>query len=211
MRKRIKIRIVKNAKDFVKYTSKPTCTTWKVFENNLVAIYEKKISLTLNKPTYVGFTILELSKWEMYNFHYNFMIKKFDTKLLFTDTDSLCYEIYGKKPHKKMCKYQYLFDLSNLPLSSKYYCSNNKNVLGKIKDEYGGKSTLKFVGLKSKMYSILVESKNEKITSKGHNSFIEFLEFYNTLFKKKILRQTMRRIGFKNHNLGTYETNKRSL
>ena len=110
-----------------------------------------------------------------------------------------------------MYKYKDLFDLSNLPLSSKYYCSNNKNVLGKIKDEYGGKSTLKFVGLKSKMYSILVESKNEKITSKGHNSFIEFLEFYNTLFKKKILRQTMRRIGFKNHNLGTYETNKRSL
>ena len=49
MRKRIKIRIVKNAKDFIKYTSIPTCFNWKVFENSLVAIYEKKISLTLNK------------------------------------------------------------------------------------------------------------------------------------------------------------------
>ena len=73
----------------------------KVFENNLIEIHEKKISLTLNKPIYVGFTVLELSKWEMYNFHYNFMIRKCDTKLLFTDTDSLCYEICGKKPHKK--------------------------------------------------------------------------------------------------------------
>ena len=47
MRKRIKIRVVKNAKDFIKYTSRPTCVNWKVFENNLATIHEKKI-LTLN-------------------------------------------------------------------------------------------------------------------------------------------------------------------
>ena len=110
-----------------------------------------------------------------------------------------------------MYKYKDLFDLSNLPLSSKYYCSNNKKVLGKLKDEYGGKSILKFVGLKSKMYSILDESNNEKIMSKRHNGFIEFQEFYDTLLKKKFLRHTMRRIGSKNHNLGIYQTNKRSL
>ena len=80
------------------------------------------------------------------------MIRKFNTKLLFTDTDSLCYEIYEKKVHiKKMYNYKELFDPSNLPLSSKYCCSDNKKVLGKIKDEYGGKLILKFVGLKSKM------------------------------------------------------------
>ena len=67
LRKRIKIRIVKNSQDFIKHRSKPTCVNWKVFENNLVAIHEKKISLTLNK--YVGFTVLEMSKREMYNFH----------------------------------------------------------------------------------------------------------------------------------------------
>ena len=59
MRKRIKIRIAKNSQDFIKYTSRPTCINWKVFENNLAAIHEKKISLTLNKPIYVGFTVLE--------------------------------------------------------------------------------------------------------------------------------------------------------
>ena len=71
------------------------------FENNLFAIHEKKISLTLDKPIYLGFSVLELSKWEMYNFHYIFMIRKCNTKLLFTDTDSLCYAIYEKNPHKK--------------------------------------------------------------------------------------------------------------
>ena len=110
-----------------------------------------------------------------------------------------------------MYKYKELFDLSNLPLNNKYYCVDNKEILGKMKDEYGEKSILKIVGLKSKMYAILDESNNEKIISKGHNGFIEFQQFFDTLFKKKFLRHTMRRIGFKNHNLGTYETNKRSL
>ena len=80
-----------------------------------------------------------------------------------------------------------------------------------MKDEYGGKSILKFMGLKSKMYSILDESNNEKGTTKGHNAFIEFQEFYDTLFKKNIFRHTMREIKSKNHNLGTYKANKRSL
>ena len=70
---------------------------------------------------------------------------------------------------------------------------------------------MKSVGIKSKMYSILDESSNEKTTNKGHNAFIEFQEFYDTLFTKKILRHTMRAIESKNHNLGTNETNKRSL
>ena len=61
------------------------------------------------------------------------------------------------------------------------------------------------------MYSILDESSNKKSTNKGHNAFIEFQEFHDTLFKKKILRHTMREIKSKNHNLGTYETNKGSL
>ena len=139
------------------------------------------------------------------------MIRKFNTRLLFTDTDSLCYELHEKNPYKKMYKYKELFDLSNFPVSSKYYCSDNKKVVGKMKDEYGGKSIVKFVGLKSKMYSILDESNNEKSTNKGHNTFIEFQEFYDLLFKKNILRHTMRGIKSKNHNLATYETNERSL
>ena len=86
-----------------------------------------------------------------------------------------------------------------------------KKIVGKMKDEYGGKPNFKFVGLKSKMYSILDESSNEKSTNKGHNVFIEFQGFRDTLFQKKILRHTMRGIKSKNHNLGTYKANKISL
>ena len=83
-----------------------------------------------------------------------------------------------------MYKYKELFDLSNFPVSSKYYCSNNKKVVGKMKDEYGRKSILKFIDLKSKMYSILDESSNEKSTNKGHNSFIVSRISQDTISKK---------------------------
>ena len=84
----------------------------------------------------------------MYNFHYNFVIRKFNTRLLFNDTDSLCYELHEKNPYKKMYKHKELFDLSDFSRSSKYYCIDNKRVVGNMKDEYGEKSILKFVGLK---------------------------------------------------------------
>ena len=90
MRERIKIRVAKSSQDFIKYVPRPTCVNQKVFEDKLAVIYEKKISLTLNKPIYVEFTVLEISKLEMYNFHYNFLKKKFKHfTLLFTDSDSL--------------------------------------------------------------------------------------------------------------------------
>ena len=92
LRKRISVRLVNNEKDFLKYTSRPTQITDKIFSKNYAAIHEIKPVLTLNKPIYVGFTVLELSKWLMYDFHYNFIKKHFDAELLFTDTDSLTYE-----------------------------------------------------------------------------------------------------------------------
>ena len=79
------------------------------------------------------------------------MVRKFNTRLLFTDTDSLLQTSWKKSIQKKMYKYKELFDLSNFPVSSKYYCSNNKKVLGKRKNGYDERSIVKFVGLKSKM------------------------------------------------------------
>ena len=89
MRKRTKIRITTNEKDFLKYASTPTYIDHKKFDKNLVVINEKKELLTLNKPVYVGGTVLELSKLEMYKFNYDFVKKKCKKCiLLFTDTDS---------------------------------------------------------------------------------------------------------------------------
>ena len=93
LRKRINVRIVNNEKGFLKYTSRPTHITHNIFDKNYAAIHEIKPVLTLNKPIYVGFTVLKLGKWLMYDFHNNFIRKYFDAELLFTDTDSLTYKI----------------------------------------------------------------------------------------------------------------------
>ena len=78
LRTTIKIRIVKNKKHIVKYISKPSYVSHKIFDKNIVAIHEKKISLTVNKPIYVGFTVLEINRLPIYAVHYNFMRKIFD-------------------------------------------------------------------------------------------------------------------------------------
>ena len=68
-------RIVTNENDFLKYSSKPTFISRKIFDKNYSTIHEINTVLALNKPTYVGFTVIELSKWLMYDFHYNFIKK----------------------------------------------------------------------------------------------------------------------------------------
>ena len=148
------MRLVTNEKYFLKYTSKPTHTSHKIFGKNYAAIHEIKPVLTLNKPIYVDFTVLELSKWLMYDFHYNFVRKKFDAELLFTDTDSLTYEIKSNDVYEELFKHKHLFDFSNYPKDSKFYGEANKNVIGKMKYVFEGKIVVEFNGLKTKMCSM---------------------------------------------------------
>ena len=119
MRKRIKIRITKTQKDFLKYAWRPTYIGNKTFGKNLVAIHEKKELLTLNKPIYVECTVLELSNLEMYKYHYDFMKNEVDIfELLYSDTDSFIYEIIGKNFYEIMHEHKEFFDLSNFPKDS---------------------------------------------------------------------------------------------
>ena len=110
MRKRIKIRITTNEKDFLKYASRPTYIGHKKFGKNLAVIHEKKELLILNKPIYAGNTVLELSKLAMYKFYYDFVKEKCKNPiLLLTDTDSLCFET-EEDFYQIMLKQNELFD-----------------------------------------------------------------------------------------------------
>ena len=113
LRKRINVRFVNNKKDFLKYTSRPTYVTHKLFNKNFAAIHEIKQILVLNKRIYVGFTVLDLSKWLMHYFHYNFIKKNFNAQLLFTDTGSLTYEIKSENVYKEFYWWKDLFDFIN--------------------------------------------------------------------------------------------------
>ena len=117
----------------------------------------------------------------MYKFYYGFVKKKCNNpKLLFTETDSLCFET-EKNFYEIMLQHNELFDLSNFPKDSKYYRNDNKKVPGKMKDEYKGTIICKFIGPKPKMYSIWDVNNCEKIVYKGHNSNIRHDEFNDTL------------------------------
>ena len=211
LRKRINARLLNNEKVFLEYTSRLTHITHKMFDKDYAAIHEIKPVLTLNKPIYVGFTVLDLNKWKMYDFHYNFIKKNFDAELLFTDTDSLTYEIKSEDVYEEFFKHKHLFDFSNYPKDSKFFDETNKKIIGKMKDESEGKIIDEFVGLKSKINSMLSDDGKESNTAKGVNIATEFNEFKDTLFNKKVVRHKMKRIQSKKHKLGTYEINKISL
>ena len=147
----------------------------------------------------------------MYDFHYNCIKKNFLAKLLFTDTDSLTYEIKSENFYKEFYKWKDLFDSSNYSKDSMFYDDTNKNVIGQMKDEYGGAIIAQFIGLKSKMYSIKKINGSESSTTKGVNIAREFNEFKDILLNKKVIRHKMKRIQAKKHKIGAYEIDKISL
>ena len=102
LRKRVDVRLVTDEKKLDKLTSKPTLVSSKIFNENLMAVHKVKETLTLSRPAYVGMCILDLSNSLMYDFHYNYIKKKYNdrVRLLFTDTDSLTYEIEAEDVYK---------------------------------------------------------------------------------------------------------------
>ena len=153
--------------------------------------------------------LLELSKVFMYEFYYDYIKSKYEnkSKLLFTDTDSLMYEIETKDVYEDFSIDKEMFDCSNYLTKSKYYDDSNKLVIGKMKDETRGVVIGEFVELKPKMYSFLVDS-NENKKAKGVNknfvATISHNEYEDVLLNKKCLRHSMNRIQSKDQKIGTY-------
>ena len=169
LRNSIDVKLENNEKDYLKCTLKPSYMSHKIFDNNLVSIRKNKLALKLNKAAYTGMCILELSKVLMYEFLYDYIKNKYDnkSKLLFTDTDSLMYEIKTEDICKDFSSNKQMFDFSNYSNKSKYYDNSNKLVIAKTKDESGGVEIKEFVGLKPNMYSYLIDdiSEHEKAKS----------------------------------------------
>ncbi len=118
----------------------------------------KKTKIRFDKPVYLAMSILDLSKTLMYDFHYNYIKKKYGdkAKLLFTDTDSLAYEIETEDFYKDINgDVKSTFDTSGMPKDhpSGIQTGMNKKVIGMMKDECGGKIMQEFVGLRAKLYS----------------------------------------------------------
>ena len=218
VRNRVSIRLVTSEKKMIKISSRPTFESSKIFGENLVVVRSSKERLLLNKPIYVGMSILDTSKCLMYDFHYNHIEAKYGSKarLLFTDTDSLCYEIETKDVYEDFWSNKHLFDFSGYDKGSKYWDDTNKKVVGKFKDETDGVPIVEFVGLRSKMYSFEKMGGESVNKAKGVkksvvSNRISHKDYRDTLLGRGQMRHEMTTIRSDRHRLWTCEVNKVSL
>ena len=221
IRKRQNVELVDDRKKALKLTSKPNFDRATIFDEHLVAVHMKKTEVYFNKPIFVGQAILDLSKTLMFDFHYNYIRKKYNNKaeLLFTDTDSLMYLIQTddffldiKKDVKRK------FDTSGYPdvHPSGIKAGVNKKVIGKFKDEAGGKQITHFVGLRPKLYSFKVEEEGEIRKAKGVKKTVikkslTFEDYKKCLFSEEDLMKEMNVIRSENHDICSMTINKVAL
>ena len=217
LRNRTNIKLITDEKQLNKYISKPSFVGAKIFNENLAAVHNSVIKLKLNKPIYVGFSILDISKTLMYDFHYGFIKNKYgeNAKLLFTDTDSLCYEIRTNNIYKDMNNNKELFDLSDIT-NKKYHDNTNKKVIGKFKLEYPNNLIEEFIGLRSKMYSLKFNDGKEVKRAKGIVRSVCVKELTHDKYSKILqvgtqMHSTMNVIRSQKHKMYTMTMNKISL
>ena len=221
IRNRVDIRLVTRESQAKKLTCKPNYQHHTIFSKNLAAVHMKKVRLKFNKPVYLGMSIPDLSKTLMYDFHYNYIRPKYGdrAKLLFTDTDSLAYEIETEDFYRDISSdVSAKFDTSNYPKNhpSGILTGVNKKVIGMFKDEAAGKQIAEFVGLRAKLYSYRVEEGYGEKKCKGVKKAvikktISFNDYKDCLFNNKPSMRKMNVIRSHLHTIFTETVNKIAL
>lgn len=152
--------------------SYPNFKSCSVFGENLVAIQMEHLKVTYDKPIYVGFTILDLSKSVIYGFLYDFIKKKYgeNATLLYTDTDSLILHIFTENIYDDIKNNLVWFDTSNYPDNNMHKIKKTPSIIGRMKDEFSGSPILSFYGTGAKAYCVKLadtETKKAKGISKS--------------------------------------------
>ena len=205
VRNRVTIELVKDAERAAKLVNKPNFEELKIFDEFLIAVKMRKTKVWMNKPVYVGMSILDLSKTLMFFFLYRYVKKKWENvEVLYTDTDSLVLKIETEDFFKDISgdvvewfdTNEYAKDhpavLEGLPI-----VKENKKKIGLMKDECGGKILTEWVGLRPKLYSFLTEN-GEKQKAKGlkksiknkslrHENFLKCLRTGKSQTRKQCL------------------------
>lgn len=222
IRKRVNVTLINLEKKAKKLVSKPNFKHCTIFSENLCAIEMGKTEIYFDKPVYLGMSILDLSKKLMYDFHYNYIKPKYSdkAKLLFTDTDSLAYEIQTEDFYKDISSdVEVMFDTSNFPDShpSGIPTGKNKKAVGMFKDEAGSQIIEEFVGLRAKLYSYkMFESKKEEKKCKGVKKSVIKKTITHDDYKRCLLsgeKQYRQMMTFRSrkHEIFTEEINKIAL
>ena len=157
IRKHRDIKLVNNKEDYLKQVMKPYFKGGVLMGADLMSCEMGKVKVKMNKPVYLGQAILDLSKTIMYEFHYDYMKRKYDEKslkLLYMDTDALVYDIKTEDVYKDIAEdVETRIDTSGYEPDRPLPIGKNKKVIGLMKDELGGKIMKDFISLRPKMYS----------------------------------------------------------
>ncbi len=229
VRNRINVKLVISEKACNKLAKKSNFKSANIFHENLIAVHMEKTTVKFNKPIQIGMSILDLSKTFMYRFHYDYVKPKWGDKaaLLFTDTDSLCYEIQTDDfcEDIKDDAFEW-FDTSNYEKDHPLFSEKSKKQVRFMKDECGGNQILRFVGLRSKLYAYEVDRLRDdngewkydvqKKKCKGIRKYIikkeiTIEDYEECLFSRQPQFRTMNAIRSRRHDVGAERMNKTAL
>jgi alkyl hydroperoxide reductase subunit AhpC len=215
VRNRIDFRLIRTEEEALRAKN---VKGWTPFNNDLMGLHIQKQKVVLNKPIYLGQNILDDSKVLMADFHYNFMKQKIDhenLKLLFTDTDSLCYYIKKQDIFEIIKNNKERFDLSNYPKKHELFDNTNPKAIGKMKNESPQQIT-EFIGLRSKLYSYKVDKDDDnhhrcKGVKRNVVNNLTIKDYENTLYNKTKKHLTQNVIRSYKHQLFSESVRKVAL
>ena len=219
VRKHRDIKHVKTDKKRNKLVSEPNFHTMKLIHDNLAIIEMKKVKVKMNKPIYLGLSILDISKTNMYEFWYDFIKRKYGSsaKLCYMDTDSFIINVKTEDFYKDISENVIeRFDNSDYIYDRPLPIGVNKKVLGLMKDELGGGIITEFVALRPKAYSYKTEDNVELKKAKGTkkciiNKMLNFNDYKNCLFDNGKILRSQQRFKSENHIVYTENINKIAL
>ena len=216
IKKHRNIKLVTTDKKRNKLVSEPDYHTINYISEDLSIIEMNKTKVKMNKPIYLGLSILHISKILMYEFWYDYMKPKYNdnVKLGYMDTDSFVMNIKTNDFYKDIANdVEKRFDTSNYEVNRPLPTGKNKKVIGLTKDELGGKIITEFVTLRPKTYSYLTDDGKEDKKAKGTKKcvikrMIKFDDYKNCLLKDEILLKSQQRFISKKDDVYTEDINK---
>ena len=219
IRKHRDIKLVTTDKKRNKLVSEPNCHTINYISEDLSIIEMNRTKVKMNKPIYLGLSILEISKLLMYELWYDYMKPKYgnEVKLCYMDTDSFIMNIKTEDFYKDIANdVEERFDTSNYEVDRPLSAGKNKKLIGLMKDELGGKIITEFITLRPKTYSNLTDYCKEDKKAKGTKKcvikrMIKFKDYKNCLLKDEVVLKLQQRFRSKKHDVYTENINKIAL
>ena len=219
VRKHRDIKLVTTDKKRSKLVSEPNYHTMNYISEDLSIIEMKRTKVKMNKPIYLGLSILEISKLFMYEFWCDYMKPKYgdNVKLCYMDTDSFIINIKTEDFYKDIANdVEKMFDTSNYECGRPLPIGKKKKVIGLMKDELGGRVITEFVALRPKTYSYLTDDCKEDKKAKGTKKCVikrmmKFDDYKNCLLNGEVILKSQQRFISKGHDGYTENINKIAL